>query len=112
PTVRAPKGDLAPADLQALMLLPEALPPAIAKEVEDLKLKGPGAIQFELGNFTVKRGDGSTPELKSRVLEALLEQEGIDREAEVDPAVGEMSIDLSTPSTPVVTGLQTAEPNN
>jgi len=112
PTVRAPKGDLAPADLQTLMLLPEALPPAIAKQVEDLKLKGPGDIQFELGNFTVKWGDGSTPELKARVLEALLEQEGIDPEAEVDPAVGEMSIDLSTPSTPVVTGLQTAEPNN
>ena len=112
PIVRAPKGDLDPAALQAVEAVPAALPPAIAKQAEDLRLDASGRIEFTVGTITVRWGDGTSPELKGRVLEGLLEQEGIDPSGEVDPVTGAIEIDLSTPSTPVVTGLQTASPSD
>ncbi|NLG22204.1 MAG: FtsQ-type POTRA domain-containing protein [Actinomycetales bacterium] len=108
--VRAPKGDLDPAALQAVQTVPAALPPALARRAEDLRLGAGGDIQFSIGEIAVTWGDGSSPELKARTLEALLEQDGIDPDAVPEAADERVTIDVSTPSTAVVTGLQTAEP--
>lgn len=112
PTVSAPEGDLDPAHLQAALALPGALPAAVARQADDLRLDAAGRLEFTVGSVTVKWGDGTSAELKGRVLEGLLAQEGIDPSAEVDPVAGPIEIDLSTPSTPVVTGLQTASPTD
>ncbi|WP_256840692.1 cell division protein FtsQ/DivIB [Ornithinimicrobium cryptoxanthini] len=112
PTVSAPKGDLEPAHLQAALTLPAALPAAVARKADDLRLDAAGRLQFTVGSVTVRWGDGTNAELKGRVLKGLLEQEGIDPSGEVDPVTGPIEIDLSTPSTPVVTGLQTASPTD
>lgn len=112
PSVRASKGDLDPADLQAVLALPAALSPGVAKDSDNFTLTSTGDIEFTVGEIEVKWGDGRSPELKSRVLEGLLKQEGIDPEAEADPIAGPIVIDVSTPATPVVTGLQTAPPTH
>lgn len=112
PTVRAPKGDPEPAHLQVALALPDALPSSVARQADDLRLDASGRLQFTVGSVMVKWGDGTNPELKGRVLEGLLEQEGIDPSAEVDEVSEPIEIDLSTPSTPVVTGLQTASPTD
>lgn len=108
--VRAPAGDLDPADLQAVQTVPAALPPALARRADELRLGEGGDIQFTLGEIEVTWGDGSSPELKARTIEALLDQEGIDPDEEPDEGEERITIDVSTPSTAVVTGLETAEP--
>ncbi|MCK0112670.1 FtsQ-type POTRA domain-containing protein [Ornithinimicrobium sp. F0845] len=108
--VRAPSGDLDPVDLQAVQTVPAALPPAIARRTDGLRLTGAGEIQFQVGTIAVTWGDGSSPELKARTLEALLAQDGIDPTAEPEEGAEPITIDLSTPTTAVVTGLETAEP--
>lgn len=96
--------DLDPDLLVALQELRDSLPESVAQETEGLTLTKTGDIQFTVGTIEVVWGDGSSPELKGRALEGLLEQEGIDPDAEV-PAAGPMRIDVTTPATPVVTGL-------
>lgn len=103
--------DLDPDHLVALQQLREALPEAVAEESADLTLSKAGDIQFTVGNIEVVWGDGSSTQLKGRVLQGLLEQEGLDPDADV-PAAGPMRIDLTTPSTPVVTGLSIEQPEN
>lgn len=108
--VRAPAGDLAPEDLRAVQSVPAALPPALADQAEGLRLTGSGEIQFSIGSIRVTWGDGSSPDLKARALQGLLEQDGIDPEAEAGADGEPVTIDLTTPTTAVVTGLQTADP--
>ncbi|WP_114907868.1 cell division protein FtsQ/DivIB [Ornithinimicrobium murale] len=102
--VRIQDEDLDPDDLVALQELRDALPEAVAKETGDLTLTRTGDIEFTVGAIEVVWGDGSNAQLKGRVLQGLLEQEGLDPEAEV-PAAGPMTIDVTIPTTPVVTGL-------
>lgn len=101
--------DLNPEDLIALQGLRAALPESVRQEARDLTLAEPGVIQITIGNIEVIWGDGSNGQLKGRALEALLEQEGIDPDAEVS-AAGPVVIDLTTPTTPVVTGLSLVDP--
>lgn len=156
PFVRAPKGELDPAQLRAVQAVPAALPDSVAERADGLRLRDGGKITFSVGDIEVIWGDGSNAELKGRVLEGLLAQDGFAAAlgedasasdgdgsgedgsgedgsgedgqdsgeaadaAAVDSAPeGELTatgeplvIDLSTPATPVVTGLQTAEPTD
>lgn len=96
--------DLDPDLLVALQELRDSLPDSVATVTDDLTLTKAGDIQFTVGALEVVWGDGSSPRLKGRVLEGLLEQEGIDPDADA-PAAGPIRIDVTTPSTPVVTGL-------
>ncbi|QDO88311.1 FtsQ-type POTRA domain-containing protein [Ornithinimicrobium ciconiae] len=123
PVARGPKGDVDPEDLRALQAVPAALPATVADHAEGLRLRDGGQITFTVGAIEVIWGDGANAELKGRVLEGLLAQDGLDPgfdtglesgteddEDVVEAGEEPLVIDLSTPSTPVVTGLQTAEP--
>ena len=110
PTVKAPKGEVSAAALQGAMAVPASLPAPVAKQTKGLAIGKDGQLTFTVGSIAVTWGDGSDAELKGRVLEGLLEQDGMDPQAEVDPVGGPVSIDLTSAMTPVVTGLQTASP--
>lgn len=110
--VSAPAGDLDPADLQAAQALPESLPPAIRKQMKGLQLTATGDMRFTIGHIQVTWGDGSNAELKAKTLEALLDQDGIDPDAETGELGEPVTIDVSTPSTAVVTGLDPEEPTS
>lgn len=99
--------DLDPAHLVALQGLRDSLPEDLQAKAKEVTLTANGDIQFLVGNIEVLWGDGSNAPLKGRALQGLLEQDGLDPDAEV-PYAGPMRIDLSTPSTPVVTGLTPA----
>lgn len=103
--------DLDPGHLVALQGLRDSLPESVADESAALTLTKTGDIQFTVGNIEVVWGDGSNSQLKGRVLEGLLDQEGLDPDADI-PAAGPMRIDLSTPATPVVTGLSIQQPED
>lgn len=108
--VRIRGDELDPELLVALQTLPQAVPTKIAQQIEGLTLTSEGEITFTVGTIEVLWGDGHNGQLKGRVLEGLLAQEGIDPEAESLPA-GPIVIDLTTPATPVVTGLPLEEPS-
>lgn len=110
PTITAPKGELSAEALQGAMAIEASLPAPVAKQVEGVSIGEDGQLQFMVGAVAVTWGDGADAQLKGRVLEGLLEQEGLAPEAEVDPVTGPVTIDLTSATTPVVTGLPTATP--
>lgn len=103
--------DLDPEQLVALQTLRDSLPESITEAASELTLTRTGDIEFMIGSIEVLWGDGSNALLKGRVLEALLDQEGLDPEAEPSYA-GPVRVDLTTPSTPVVTGLNPQDPDD
>lgn len=104
PRVRIPEAG-APADqIAGVVVLVEALPEDLRSQISDLRVRSSGTVQFSIGTMEVTWGDVSRPDLKARVLTALLEQEGIDPDNEVQP----VTVDLSAPETPVVTGMPVA----
>lgn len=103
--------DLDPEQLVALQTLRESLPDSVTDQARELTLTRTGDIEFLVGNIEVLWGDGSNALLKGRVLEGLLDQEGLDPEAEPSYA-GPIRVDLTTPSTPVVTGLSLQDPDD
>lgn len=108
-TVQIRDEQLDPQLLVALQELRDSVPESVTDQASDLTLTRTGDIEFSVGNIEVLWGDGSNALLKGRVLEGLLDQEGLDPEAEPSYA-GPIRIDLSTPSTPVVTGLNLSDP--
>lgn len=114
PLVRVSGEELDPATLAATRTTLEALPTAPDGddwEVHGVRLDEAGELRFNAGSVRVRWGSPEETEFKTRVLEAMLAQEDIDPGAEqpegdADPLV----VDVSVPGTPVVTGLDLAEP--
>lgn len=105
PEVRIPDDGVEPEHLAGVLELLAALPEDLRGDVSQMRLLADGVVQFKLGTMTVKWGATTQPDLKSRVLAALLQQESIDPTEEVQP----ITVDLHAPETPVVTGMPVAE---
>lgn len=108
PKLRVPEAGAPEEQVAGVATLLEALPEDLRSGVSDLRLRSSGTVQFSIGTMKVTWGDVSQPELKSRVLTALLEQESIDPDNEVQP----ITVDLSAPETPVLTGMPIAPPED
>lgn len=105
PQVGAPAGDLDPESLVGVLEMRAALPEQILEDVRGMRVSSGGELRFDLGAVRVEWGPPEQAALKAKVLEALLQQSGVDPEAEEQP----VTVDLSVPSTPVVTGMPLAE---
>lgn len=98
--VRASRGELGGTSLTGVLDVLAALPPETAQRISSVRLTADGDLRFYLGSVQVSWGAPGQDDLKAGVLAALLAQRQIDIEGE--QTVG---VDLSTPRTPVVTGL-------
>lgn len=98
--VRASRGDLSADSLTGVLSLMAALPPETERQIHSVRLRADGDLSFALGSVQVGWGRPGQEALKAEVLDALLAQEQIDPESDHD-----ITVDLSTPQTPVVTGL-------
>lgn len=98
--VRASPGELDSESLSGVLSLRGALAPQMVQQISSLRLSGDGDLSFALGAVEVDWGAAGQEQLKAEVLDALLAQDQIDPEGE-----HQIGIDLSTPQTPVVTGL-------
>lgn len=98
-------GDRTPEEgLAGALALLRSLRSDVRADLGAVRLEPSGDLSFEWGSVTVHWGDGNNAGLKSEVLGALLRQEQIDTGGEQP-----ITIDLSTPKTPVVTGLTPVE---
>lgn len=98
--VRASRGDLRGDSLTGVLDVLAALPPETAQRISSVRLTADGDLRFYLGPVLVSWGPPGQDDLKAGVLAALLAQQQIDIGGEQT-----MGVDLSTPRTPVVTGL-------
>lgn len=98
--VRASRGDLSAESLTGVLSLLAALPPEAVQQIPSVRLMADGELSFALGSVQVDWGPAGQEEVKAEVLAALLAQEQIDTEGDHD-----IGVDLTTPQTPVVTGL-------
>ncbi len=105
PTISAARGDVAPESVQGALAMLDSLPPKYRRNVSKVAIAADGAVRFSHRDDRVIWGDGSQPLLKSRVLVTLLEQPAV---KDADAA---LTLDLSIPGTPVVTGLPTPPEN-
>ncbi|GAA1142273.1 cell division protein FtsQ/DivIB [Ornithinicoccus hortensis] len=108
PKLRVPEAGAPEEQVAGVAGLLEALPEDLRSRVSDLRLRSSGTVQFTIGTMKVTWGDVSQSELKTRVLTALLEQKSIDPDNEVQP----VTVDLSAPETPVLTGMPIAPPED
>jgi cell division protein FtsQ len=76
--------------LRAAMTVLRALSPGQRKQVTDVKVLGPNMVTLKLGAVTVVWGGASEPELKVKVMTALLRQKDV------------ATVDVSAPRTPVI----------
>ena len=76
--------------LRAAMVILRALSAAQRLQVTAVKVLGPNMVTFKLGTVDVVWGGASEPQLKVRVLTALLSQKDV------------VTIDVSAPRTPVI----------
>lgn len=98
--VRASRGDLRGESLTGVLDVLAALPPETARRISSVRLTADGDLRFHLGPVQVSWGAPGQDDLKAGVLAALIAQPQIDIEGEQ-----QVGVDLSTPRTPVVTGL-------
>jgi cell division protein FtsQ len=76
--------------LRAAMAVLGALSPAQRDQVSNVTVLGPNMVTLKLGAVTVVWGGASEPQLKVKVMTALLRQQGVG------------TIDVSAPRTPVM----------
>jgi cell division protein FtsQ len=76
--------------LRAAMTVLRALSAGQRRQVTDVKVLGPNMVTLKLGAVTVMWGGASEPELKVKVMTALLRQKDV------------VTIDVSAPRTPVI----------
>jgi cell division protein FtsQ len=76
--------------LRAAMTVLSALSPAQRDQVSNVTVLGPNMVTLKLGEVTVVWGGASEPQLKVKVMTALLRQKGVGK------------IDVSAPRTPVM----------
>lgn len=92
PTVTAESGaEVSGHGVRAAQGMLGALPDDLRADVEDVTVDSADQIAFELGRTHVVWGDGSSPDVKVRVIQILLEKKP-------------RTIDVSAPDTPVTTG--------
>jgi cell division protein FtsQ len=75
--------------MRAAIVVLQALSPAQRRRVTDVTVSGANMVTLEMGDVTVEWGGASEPELKVKVMTALLKQNGVG------------TIDVSAPRTPV-----------
>ncbi|MGB3186696.1 MAG: FtsQ-type POTRA domain-containing protein [Ornithinimicrobium sp.] len=102
PVVSAPGGDVSPASLRGAVAARQAIADPWSGDVSSVKVTADGDIRFRVGEIDVHWGPPTEAKAKAAALGALLVQEPIDPEAD-EP----LTIDVTAPATPVVTGLPT-----
>lgn len=100
--ISAPAGEVSPASLRGALAASSAVAEPWAEEMSRLSVTADGDIRFRVGEIRVQWGPPTETEAKAAALGALLDQEPIDPASE-EP----LTIDLTAPRTPVVTGLPT-----
>jgi len=90
PMIDTAEDPSSPQSLRAAMSVLRALSGAQRQQVTEVKVLGPNMITFKLGTVSVLWGGASEPELKVKVLTALLRQKDVG------------TIDVSAPRTPVI----------
>ncbi|MGB5951540.1 MAG: FtsQ-type POTRA domain-containing protein [Ornithinimicrobium sp.] len=102
PKVSAPAGDISRSSLLGVLDARAAIEEPWDEEVTAMAITADGDIRFRVGAIRVQWGPPNRAEAKAAALGALLEQEPIDPDGDAN-----MTIDLTAPGTPVVTGLPT-----
>lgn len=103
PSVRVPPADLETTRVVGAVALTQALPPAWLQDISGLRLFDDGTLRFDLGEVRVEWGLPGQEAEKIVVLQALLAQDEIDIEG--SESGGRITVNISAPSAPVVTGL-------
>ena len=80
--------------LAAVVSLVTVLPDGLSGQLRDLTLTPPEDVSFRVGRVTVRWGSGDHPEVKLRVLRALLKEPGLRKRGG--------TIDVSAPDSPTV----------
>lgn len=92
PTVSAESGaEVSGHGVRAAQGMLAALPDDLREDVDDVTVDSADQITFQLGRTKVSWGDGSSPDVKVRVIQVLLDKRP-------------RTIDVSAPDTPVTTG--------
>ncbi|MGB3827594.1 MAG: FtsQ-type POTRA domain-containing protein [Ornithinimicrobium sp.] len=100
PQIGAPAGDVDPGSLAGAVQARNALGDPFAEQVTAMSVTADGDLRFALGVVDVQWGRPDRVELKAAATRALLAQKTIDPDGERP-----MTIDVTAPQTPVVTGL-------
>lgn len=90
PVVNTSENPPSTASMRAALAVLGALSPAQRDQVTNLTVQGPNMVMFKLGAINVVWGGASEPELKVKVMTALLGQRDV------------ATIDVSAPLTPVI----------
>ncbi len=100
PQIRAARGDVDAESLAGAVAARSALGAPFAEDVSSMNVTSDGDLRFSVGVIDVSWGRPRDAELKAAATRALLAQDTIDPEGEK-----EMTIDVTSPRSPVVTGL-------
>jgi len=106
PQIAGPRGSVDKQSLAGALKARSALDPATRREVSAMEISADGDLSFSVGSVSVLWGDAESPEAKAAAVQALLAQEGIDPDTE-----SSLTVDVTAPQTPVVTGLSPAPPD-
>ncbi len=100
PQISAARGEVDPDSLAGAVAARAALGEPFAQEVSSMNVTADGELRFKVGVIGVQWGRPHKADLKAAATRALLAQEPIDPEGET-----KMTIDVTAPQAPVVTGL-------
>jgi cell division protein FtsQ len=107
-TITAPRGSVDKETLAGALRARSALAPGWQRQVSQVQVTTGDDLRFGIGSVSVLWGEPEAEEAKAASLEALLDQEGIDPDDPERP----VTIDLTAPQTPVVSGLPPAPPDS
>lgn len=103
PEITAARGSVEPASLAGALSARSALGEPFIDEVSGINVTTDGDLRFTVGAIDVEWGRPDRAQLKAAATNALLAQDTIDPQGETP-----MTIDVTAPQTPVVTGLPLA----
>ncbi|MGB7447659.1 MAG: FtsQ-type POTRA domain-containing protein [Ornithinimicrobium sp.] len=102
--ITAPRGPIDQESLAGALRARSALEPSWRRQVSQMQITTDGDLRFSIGSAAVLWGRPEAEEAKGAALRALLAQEGIDPDDDGAP----VTIDVTAPQTPVVSGLPPA----